>query len=138
MYCTFWLGGSLYGVEVRLVRELALPPPLTPVPHAPPSVLGYVNLRGHVHLVLDLKRLLGQGATAHTPDTRLVLFKPALGDPFGALVDRAGDIVAVAPESVEAAPDGLVSGVGKLDGGLLILLDARKFLESTGAAARGP
>jgi purine-binding chemotaxis protein CheW len=140
-YCTFRLGEALFGVDVRLVKEVTTLPALTPVPHTPSTVQGYVNLRGQIHLVLDLKRLLKREAMAVQPETRLVLFKPVLGDPFGVLVDRIGEIVALHPDQIEdrrspAAETSareppsrdLVSGIGKLDGELLVLLDARKLL----------
>jgi purine-binding chemotaxis protein CheW len=146
-FCTFRLGAALFGVDVRLVKEVTTPPPLTPIPHAPPAVRGYVNLRGQVHLVLDLRRLLKMEAAVFGPETRLVLFKPALGDPFGVLVDRIGDIVELRPDQLEdrrpdetnGAPDTeLVSGIGKLDGELLLLLDARKLLPSVERAISLP
>ncbi|HYT93240.1 MAG TPA: chemotaxis protein CheW [Gemmataceae bacterium] len=135
-FCTFRLGQSLFGIDIGLVKEVTTLTPLTPIPHAPAAAAGYVNLRGHVHLVLDLKRLLGLGATQPGPESLLVVFKPALGDPFGVLADRVGDIVSLRQDQIEesgsaeatAPHGGLVSGLGKLDGELLVLLDARKFL----------
>jgi purine-binding chemotaxis protein CheW len=136
-YCTFRLGDALFGIDVRLVQSVNMLPPLTPVPHAPPSVSGCVNLRGQIHLVVDLKRLLGTGITEPGPDTRLVVFKPMLGDPFGILVDRIGDIVELRTDQIEergagqaeaGAPEELVRAVGKLDGELLIILDAQQLL----------
>lgn len=134
-YCTFRLGDDLFGIDVRHVQSVNLLPPVTPVPHAPLSVSGCVNLRGQVHLVVDLKRLLGAGVTAAGPDTRLIVLKPALGDPFGVLVDRLGDIVTLRPDQIEdrgggdeTMADDLVYAVGKLEGELLVLLDARQFL----------
>jgi purine-binding chemotaxis protein CheW len=141
-FCTFRLGDSLFGLDILLVKEINTLPPLTSLPHAPEAVRGYVNLRGQIHLVLDLKRLLRLGTTEATAEARLVLFKPALGDPFGVMVDRIGDIVSLAEaqiedlrgeEGVEAAAippqaEALVSGVGKLAEELVILLDARRLL----------
>ena len=76
------------------------------------------------------------GATESGPDTRLVVFKAALGDPFGVLIDRVGGVAALRPDQIEAdrpaetdsPADGLVCGVGKLDGELITLLDAGKIL----------
>jgi purine-binding chemotaxis protein CheW len=135
-FCTFRLGPGLFGIDIGLVKEVTTLPPLTPVPHAPPAAAGYVNLRGQIHLVLDLKCLLGLGATEHGPESLLVVFKPILGDPFGVLADRVGDIVALASNQIEdsnstetaSANGGVVSGLGKLAGELLVILDARKLL----------
>jgi chemotaxis signal transduction protein len=136
-FCTFRLEERLFGLDVRWVKEVAIPPPITSIAHAPNSVRGYVNLRGQIQLVIDLRCLLGMAPTPLHTDTRLVLFKPVLGDPFGVLVDRIGDIVQLRPdqiedqkpeESGEAREDNFIGGIGKLDGELLILLDTGRLL----------
>jgi purine-binding chemotaxis protein CheW len=130
-FCTFRLGGDLMAVGAALVQSVHRPPPLTPLPHAPPAVRGYANLRGQTLLVLDLGRLLGRAPAADGPDARLVVFQPALGDPFGVLVDRIGDVAVLRPDQIEDRPPGgddLVVAVGKLDRELVALLDARRFL----------
>ena len=146
-FCTFVLGDGLFGLDAALVQSVNLPPPLTPLPQAPDAVRGYANLRGQIHLILDLKELLKWGATKIDPDTRLVVLKAALGDPFGVLIDCVAGVATLRPDQIEAgrpagddAPaDGLVCGVGKLDGELITLLDAGRILpavERSLAAAR--
>jgi chemotaxis signal transduction protein len=135
---TFRLGEALFGIDVHLVKEVAVLPRVTRIPQAPPAVFGCVNLRGQIHLVLDLKQMLGLGSTQEGPDTRLVLFKQVLGDPFGILADRIGDMVQLPEDKIEdhysAAPtealpgDGLVSQVGKLPTELLLILDGNQLL----------
>jgi purine-binding chemotaxis protein CheW len=135
-FCTFHLGDGLFGLDAMLVQSVNLPPPLTPLPHAPAAVRGYVNLRGQIHLILDLKELLKLGSVQAGPDTRLIVFKAVLGDPFGVLIDRVGGVVSLGSDQIEAGrpaetdspADALVCGVGKLDGELITLLDARKVL----------
>ena len=109
--------------------------------HAPDEVLGLVNIRGHIYLALDLHRLLGLPTAAVTGDSRLVLFKPAVGNAFGVMVDAIADIQTVdaartgsfAPADREADPvgvgrAGLVDCVCQLDGELLVVLNPRRFL----------
>lgn len=127
-------------------------PPLTPIPHAPPSVRGYANLRGQVLLVLDLKSLLERGATEIGPQTRLVTFRADLGDPSGILVDQIGEVIPVRSDQIEGKraddsaggsppaslpPCHLVAGVGKLAGDLVTILDARRFLPSVERSISG-
>jgi purine-binding chemotaxis protein CheW len=140
-FCTFRLGDSLFGIDLPLVKEVSTVPPMTPVPQAPAAVRGYVNLRGLVTLVLDLRQFLGMEPAVPGPDTRLVLFKSTLGDPFGVLVDAVGDVVTLAGDRVEERPheNELVTGVGKLADDLLLILDARKLLPRVaGAIAEVP
>ena len=147
--CTFRLGEGLFGLDAMLVQSVNLPPPLTPLPHAPAAVRGYVNLRGQIHLILDLKEMLKLGSVQPGPDMRLIVFKAVLGDPFGVLIDRVGGVASLRPDQIEAARPaetnspavGLICGVGKLDGELITLLDAGKVLpavERSLAAGRRP
>ena len=50
-----------YGVDVRLVQEIIRVSEITPVPRAPESIKGVINLRGRIIPVIDLKRKLGLG-----------------------------------------------------------------------------
>jgi chemotaxis signal transduction protein len=143
--CTFRLAGRLYGFEIGAVKEVNTQTLFTPIPHAPPVVCGYVNLRGHIFLVLDLRRLLGLEPATLTADSRLIIFKEAAGESYGVLVDRIHDIVSFSSELTESwRPDEqaafvdatgavrageLVTGVAKLEGELLVLVDARKLLK---------
>jgi purine-binding chemotaxis protein CheW len=143
-YCTCRLAGRLFGFDIRAVQEVNMQTGCTPVPHAPPVVRGCVNLRGNIVLVLDLRRLLGMEPAQVTPDSRLLVFKPAVGESFGVLVDAVGEVVTVRADLTEdRRPDEaprtreegaarraaeLVSGVGKLDGELLVIVNADKLL----------
>lgn len=141
-YCTFRLEGGLFGIDALAVKEIAVLPPITPIPHAPDAVRGCVNLRGQIVLVLDANALLRIGETAIDSATRLIVFRASMGDPFGILADRIGDIVELSDEEIEkrefdaisrentsASPrEDLIAGIGKLDGELLTILDGGQLL----------
>ena len=61
-----------------------------------------MNIRGHIYLALDLRRLLGMPATVVTGDSRLVLFKPSVGSAFGVVVDEISDIQTADSNRIEA------------------------------------
>ncbi len=139
LYCTFRVAGRLFGVPIRDVREVTTETTCTRIPHAPAEVAGYVNIRGHIHLALELRRLLGLPSGSPGQDHRLVLFQPAVGTAFGVLVDEVGDIVTVeeaqseelatsAAEVSVAERAHLVTRLCKLPDGLLAVLDPRRFL----------
>jgi len=52
-------GGEHYALPVEGVREIARRDRITPVPGAPPAVLGVWNLRGDVVAAIDLAAMLG-------------------------------------------------------------------------------
>lgn len=61
------VGDDWYAVALELVREVVEPEHVTPVPLAPATVLGLVNVRGQVVPVLDTGTLLGVAAPAGAP-----------------------------------------------------------------------
>ena len=104
-------------------------------------MLGLVNIRGHIHLALDLRRLLGLPPIPVTGESRLVLFKPIAGHSFGVVVDSISEIHTIAPDRLEtfslAEPASLatqlrqvdlISAIGKLADELLVVLNPRRFL----------
>lgn len=57
--CLFTVGGETFAVDVRHAREVVVLDEPTPVPLAPPHVLGVANLRGEVVTIVDARHLLG-------------------------------------------------------------------------------
>jgi purine-binding chemotaxis protein CheW len=54
----FPIGAERYALPVDQVKEVVAAPALTPLPTAPASVMGLVNLRGEVLPLFDAARLL--------------------------------------------------------------------------------
>ncbi len=140
--CTFAIEDRRLGVDILDVKEINTETDFTPIFHAPRAVKGYVNIRGQIHLILDLRLIMDLPEKPVDEESRLVLFKPEVGDNFGILVDRIGDVMEIHREMVEdrrKADEGvpeagdrrgldLGSGVCKLEDGLLIILDAKQLL----------
>lgn len=140
-FCTFHIADRLFGVDILHVKEVTSEIEFTRIFHAPGEIRGYVNIRGQIHLVGDLRTLLGFGSTKTDTGNRVVLFKPAIGESFGVLVDKIGDVVAVNTADIENLQEektahqkekSIVSsdfteGVCKLEKKLLVLLDSEKL-----------
>ncbi|VTS00852.1 chemotaxis protein CheW [Tuwongella immobilis] len=133
---TFRIGAYLFALQLEQVREVTLPPPITPIPHASNLVGGYVNLRGTIHLVIDLRQLLQAGEQSPIADHRLVLLESPGNDPFGVLVDAIGDIERLSRDRIEPPSSAMVElpgedlllGIGKRQGELCLLLDAERLI----------
>jgi purine-binding chemotaxis protein CheW len=141
LFCTFRADGRLFGVDILDVKEVAAETTSTRVAHSPDEVLGLVNIRGHIYLALDLRRLLGRPATVVTVESRLVLFKPSVGNAFGVIVDEISDIRAADADRIEpfgradreaadaiAGRADLVDSICQLADELLVVLNPRRFL----------
>ena len=57
-YCTFYLDGHYFGIDVRKVQEVIRYQEMTRVPLAHPVVRGLINLRGQIVTAIDLRRRL--------------------------------------------------------------------------------
>lgn len=131
---TFFLSREEYGVDVRLVQEIIRVSEITPVPRAPESIKGVINLRGRIIPVVDLKKKLGLGDVDPGRRARIVVVK--LRDRLvGLLVDAASQVLKVPVSSIDPAPDAVVEidadyirGVAKLPDRLIILMDLQKIL----------
>src|SRR6516165_7826937 len=134
LFCTFRVNERLFGVDILDVKEVTAETTFTRVAHAPDEVLGLVNIRGHIYLALDLRRLLGMPATEVTSQSRLLLFKPSVGTAFGVVVDEISEIQTVDSSRIEVFAGGghetaanlvgrvdLIDAVCKLAGELLVV-----------------
>jgi len=143
-FCSFQLADHSFGVDILDVKEIIDEVTLTKIHHAPPEMLGFVNIRGHVHLVLDLRLLLNFPSKPIDESSRVLLFHPNVGESFGVMVDQIGHMIEVEDSMIEyRIADENVSGIArefrktelekgvcKLTNKLLIILDATKFLSA--------
>jgi purine-binding chemotaxis protein CheW len=134
-YCTFELDGLFFGVEVLAVQEVIRSQQMTPVPLAHHVVTGLINLRGQVVTAVDLRRRVGLADRPEGVEPMNVVVRTPEG-PVSLLVDEIGDVLEVqdaqfepAPETLDGGIADLVTGVYKLDGRLLLVLDIDRALQ---------
>lgn len=131
-YCTFFLDGLFFGVEVQQVQEVLRYREMTRAPLAPPVVRGLINLRGQIVPALDLRRRL---ELAERPAGRLPLnvVVRTEGGAVSLLVDEIGDVLEAPEEAIERPPEtlrgparALIRGACKLKDRLLLILDTER------------
>src|SRR5436309_8853882 len=134
-YCTFYVAGHYFGVDVLNVQEIIRSQEMTRVPLAPLVVRGLINLRGQIVTAIDLRRRLDfqdraadqlyVNVIVHTEDGAVSL-----------LVDEIGDVVQVSeklfeqpPETLAATAREVIRGAYKLTDRLLLILNVDKVGE---------
>lgn len=131
-FCTFYLDGLFFGVEVRRVQEVIRYQEMTRVPLAAPVVSGLINLRGQIVTAIDLRRRLG---LPDRPADRLPMNVVVRSDEgaVSLLVDEIGDVQEVAedaferpPETLQGSSRQLIQGAYKLEDELLLVLDVER------------
>ncbi|MFY9845178.1 MAG: chemotaxis protein CheW [Terriglobales bacterium] len=135
----FRVGRETYGVPITSLHEIVRVPEITAVPDAPDYLEGVINLRGKIVSVVDLRKRFGQPSVALDRRSRILVVEHR-GRLVGMIVDSASEVLKIPESEIEAAPammqeGGLdcVTGLGKYQGRLIILLDISKVL-----AARDP
>jgi purine-binding chemotaxis protein CheW len=139
-YCTFYVAGYYFGLDVLKVQEIIRYQEMTRVPLAPPVVRGLINLRGQIVTAIDLRRRLELddrpadqlplNVVVHTDDGAVSL-----------LVDEIGDVLEVSeklferpPETLKGTARELIRGAYKLPDRLLLILDPERTVSVTGQA----
>jgi purine-binding chemotaxis protein CheW len=107
--------------------------------------MGIVNLRGRIMAVVDSKRLLGIGT--HDATDKVLVMVAQVGEHLvGFTVDEVVQVARIADDAVEPVGDLVapeeaqrLEGVLKLDGQLVLLLNAERLLdtETLGGFANG-
>ncbi len=127
-YSTFYVGGRLYGIDVTRVQEVVRPMPTTPIPLAPPSVVGLINLRGQVATAIGLRELFA--IAQNPPDSFMNVVCRIDGTLIALQADDIGDVLEVQATDFEATPQTVpgdvrrfMSGIYKISGSLLSIID---------------
>ena len=133
-YCTFYLDGLCFGVDVLNVQEVMKFQKMTQVPLASKVVRGLINLRGQIVTAIDLRRRLELPERPTDQQPMNVVVRTEEGT-VSLLVDEIGDVLDVMDESLEPPPNTvqgvareLVTGVHKLEDRLLLILDTHKAI----------
>lgn len=136
--CLMTLGGELFAIDLRHVREVFELESVTPVPGMPASLVGVANLRGTVVPLADLRPQLGMPAAA-APKYAVVVRHGA--QQVGILIDdvpeirsiHADDLLAASARGVtESRP--FLSGLLKVEDRMSGMVEVSRLLASVEGA----
>jgi purine-binding chemotaxis protein CheW len=139
-YLTFMLGKETFAVSILRIKEIIEYGQLTTVPMMPVFIRGVINLRGAVVPVMDLMARFGQDSSALSKRTCVVILEIELEgetQDVGILVDAVNEVLEIAGSEVEPAPRfgtsiraDFISGMGKVNGKFVIILDLNRIVSS--------
>ena len=131
----FAMAGEQYAIDIERIAEIINPRKPTPVPNAPPVVVGIISLRGTIVTMLDLRRELGHDSSYTAgPETRTIVVEDR-GGLAGFVVDRVLRVVKVAVSEIQSHPvvslaeqRDAIRGVFRHGSALTVILDIEKLL----------
>ncbi len=137
-YLTFLVGQESFAISILDVKEIIEISSVTRVPMTPDYIHGVINLRGNVVPVVDLSARLGHGCTEISKRSCIVLVEIELPDSvqlIGMLVDEVKEILEIAAENIQPAPDfgtdirtEFIQAMGRVDDDFIILLAINRVL----------
>ncbi len=133
-YVTVTIGTQLFGLPISRVQDVFVLSQMTRVPLAPDDIAGVINLRGRIVTAIDLRRRLGVSNDAGR--AQMAVGIESDGESYGLVIDAVGEVLKLGAETAEPVPVNLderlkrvASGVHRLDGGLLVVLDVDRVLD---------
>jgi purine-binding chemotaxis protein CheW len=139
----FRVDGEEYGLDIVRVQEIIRPQHLTRVPNSPDAMDGVMNLRGKIIPVIALRKRFGLEHVAGDKQTRIIVVETR-GTVLGFIVDSVSEVLRIPSDTVMPPPhldkvkQEYVSGVGKLDDRLLILLNVDQLMRDDDLAGVSP
>jgi purine-binding chemotaxis protein CheW len=131
----FRVGRETFGLPISMVREIVRVPDITAVPNAPDYIEGVINLRGRIIPVVDMRKRFREESSLPSRKNRIVVVELE-GRAIGLLVNSASEVLRIPPSEIEAPQNvfqegelNYITGVGKLKGRLVILLDLNRILQ---------
>lgn len=128
----FKLDGNAYGINVAKIKEIITYQDVTPVPNAHPSIEGIFMPRDTMITAIDLKNCLQRGVSKAGGLFIITNFNKldvAFHVDSVVGIHRVSWKDIIKPDStVSSAEEGISTGIIKLDGRLIIILDFEKIM----------
>ena len=135
-YLTFRLGGEEYGMDILKVQEIRGYDSVTRIANAPEFIKGVINLRGTIVPIVDMRIKFKVGEASYNQFTVVIVLNVG-NRVVGMVVDSVSDVVALTPEQIRPAPEfhasmntEYLTGLGALEGRMLILIDIEQLMSS--------
>lgn len=144
-YVTVGIDDETFAIDVTYVREILDHRDITRLPHAPPYLIGVIDVRDCTVPVVDLRIKLGLPPSSATEHTRiLVLELTVQGRPLviGLKTDRVFEVAEFDTHGLDSAPDvgvqwksEYIQAIGRLRGTFVILFDMERLFGSDEVAS---
>lgn len=132
-FMTFRVGGQMFGLPALQIQDIIGPQPLARIPLAPRIIAGAINLRGRIVTAINMHIALGFPEAP--ADKRVNVVVRSGADLYDLLVDDVGDVLNLTMDDLEPNPASwddswrsFASGIFKLDGELLVILNFDNLL----------
>ncbi|MDD3413601.1 MAG: chemotaxis protein CheW [Lachnospiraceae bacterium] len=124
------LGNEQYGIDIKYIDNIVRMQHITRVPKVQSYFKGVINLRGEVIPVMSIRLKMELPEDVITNSSRIIILKLESGASIGIIVDEVKEVVTLDDSCIEKVgydakeeKQNFIKGVGKINGGLISLLD---------------
>ncbi|MFO1415407.1 MAG: chemotaxis protein CheW [Burkholderiales bacterium] len=135
-YLTMRLGAEEYGIDLLKVQEIRGYDTVTRIANAPDFIKGVINLRGSIVPIVDLRTWFRLDQAAYDQFTVVIILNVA-NRVVGVVVDAVSDVLTLDTASIRPPPEfsatfdtRYITGLGTVDGRMLILVDIERLMAS--------
>ena len=135
-YLTFYIGDTLYGIELMHVIEIISVQPTTRVPGLPPYIKGLINLRGKVVPVIDIRLKFHQEERPYDDKTCIIVVTiddmnvGLIADAVAEVADIDQSLTSPPPELGTADGERYLRSVAKVGDRVILNIDIQRFFRS--------
>lgn len=136
LFLTFRSEDERFGLSIHEVREIISYQKITKVPEQPEFIKGIINLRGNVIPTIDIRNRFGQSIGEYDDHTCIIIVDMA-GLSAGLIVDEVLEVLTLSMGDISDLPEihggsdgNFISGVGKRDKELFMLLECDRMFDS--------
>lgn len=152
-YLSFLIESEEFAVSILAVREIRGWEKVTPIPNSPEYVKGFINLRGKVVPIIDLRQRFNMEVKEYTDTTVVIILNMDDTDNdeselVGIIVDAVSEVYDIKPEDIRPSPKlgghvdaKYINGIAEIAEKNIILtdvislLDTDELLEATSIAS---
>ena len=141
-YVTAMIGGQLFGLPISRVQDVFMPERLTRVPLSSAEIAGVLNLRGRIVTAIDVRLRLKLPQKKTEIGAGMSVVVDMKGELYSLRVDQVGEVLSLPAAKFERNPPTLdtlwrefSTGIYRLEGKLLVILDVPRLLDFTKSEA---
>jgi purine-binding chemotaxis protein CheW len=135
-YLSFRLGAEEYGIDILKVQEIRGYDHVTRIASTPEWLKGVINLRGTIVPIVDMRIRFNLGRAQYDQFTVVIILNIARRT-VGMVVDSVSDVLTLAGDQVRPAPElsgtmdtRYITGLGTVEGRMIILADIERLMTS--------
>lgn len=134
-YLTFWTDQQLFGVPIADVVQIVGIQQITGIPDFPAYAKGIINLRGTIIPVIDIRMRFRKPETEYNERTCIIVSN-IHDHAVGLIVDAVDEVTDIEDSAISIPPKisskdqqaSFLTGIGKLEQKIVLLLDTSKIL----------